>query len=50
MSPNDGAHKNPTETGTTINPTPLTDKVTDVVIATKMTTLLTENEIEVEFL
>ena len=50
LLPNDKAHAIPAEIGTTIKPTPVTYKVTDVVVAPIMTTVSTDSSIEVSVL
>ena len=42
---NDRAHATPAEIGTTINPTPVTDKVTDVVVDPIITIASTDSNI-----
>ena len=46
----DGAYANPADIGTTINSTPVTDKVTDVVSAAITTTVPTDCIIDVSVL
>ena len=41
--PNDRAQANPVEFGTTIKPTPVTDKVTDFVVAPVLKTVSTDS-------
>ena len=40
---NDRAHATPAEIGTTINPTPVTDNVTDVVVVAIVTIVSTDS-------
>ena len=47
---NDKARAIPAEIGTTINPTPVTDKVTDVVIPPIKTTVSTDSNNELSVL
>ena len=50
LLPNDRAHANPAEIGTTIKPTPVTDNVTCVVVEPIITTVWTDSNIEVSVL
>ena len=44
---NDRTHDTPVDIGTTIKPTPVTDNLTDVVIAQIITTVSTDSNINV---
>ena len=45
MLANDRAHATPAEIGTTFNPTPIADNVTDVVVAPTITNVSTDSYI-----
>ena len=47
LLPKDKVHAIPAEIGTIINPTPITDNVTDVVVAPIITIVSTESKIDV---
>ena len=48
--PNDKAHAIPADIGTTVKPTPTTDKIADVLVAPKMTTVSIDSNIEIRVL
>ena len=50
LLPNDRAHAIPAEIGTIIKPSPVTDKVTGVVVEPVLTTVWTYSNIEVSVL
>ena len=50
LLPIDRAHAFPAEIGTTIKPTPVTDKVTGLVVEPIITTVWTDSNIEVSVL